>query len=179
MTDTLDLVKLRCPIEQCRTLRIPAGTDMTACLGVDKSAAIVNGETCKAGRWFIQTNVVGIILNDISVTAGAKTSAEDGVLLVYAPRIRLPKSVTATIGVFATVGDAGYWDNTAAVASLCNTLDGSGSGATPGELSVVGYVLETAAEAITEVDFCLMGDRLEYLALDTVAVPDITTILTT
>ncbi len=175
MTDTLDAVKLRCPIEQCRTIRIPAGTDMTAVLGVAGTAAIVNGETCKAGRWFVMTNLVGIILNDISVTAGAKTSAEDGVLLVYAPRINLPKSVTATIGVF-TNGDSLYWDNTASIHNLANTLNGSGTPGSPGTLSVIGYSLAAAAQTITTVDICLMGDRLEYLALDTVAVPDITTI---
>ena len=113
MSETL--LKLRCPLSQCKTVKVTAPS---------------GGLT--AGQFYATAGLVGIILEDIA-------ELEVGVMVYSAPKILVPK-VVATVQVFA-VGTKVYYvassTKKATVASTGNTLIGR---ATEVGLGTASYV---------------------------------------
>lgn len=92
-----ELLQLRCPLEQCKTIVIPTGTDLTS---------FSNGGN--AGSWGKVNGVLVVLKNTVSLDAN-KLTLSDTVGIYYAQNVGGPTKAAETW----KAGEPVYFDGTA------------------------------------------------------------------
>jgi len=123
-------LKLRCSLDECRTIKIPAGTAM--------------GAAITAGAVKVWSEIIAIAFEDVAVDS-SNDSVADSVWIVYAPKIVVVKD--ADTGLTWSVGEKVYYNGTDFTGLVTN-------------LAPVGYALETKLATDTSGMICFMGDNI-------------------
>lgn len=127
-------LKLRCPISDCRVIKVKSGTAM--------------GGAITAGTVKVISGVLGIALDDIAVDVSNNSVAES-IWIVYAPKIQVTK--VADTSRTWTAGKKLYHNGTAFTDLSTN-------------LACCGYALsEQLATDVTGL-MCFMGDNIAITA---------------